>query len=107
MTVIRTRWKLVSHGAIVLVVTVVYIVLWFVYVQGSADPLSGLGLIPAFVPLAVLGLPWSLLLFLGNGGGDLVAHVLIAGPAWVNLGIHAYLVRPAKGESNAHRAGHR
>ncbi|MBL7262299.1 hypothetical protein [Paractinoplanes lichenicola] len=107
MTVIRAQWKLVTHAAVVLALTLFYVALWFIYMEPSTDPLSGLGLIPAFIPLAVLGLPWSLLLFLGHTGGDLVLHLLILGPAWVNLGIHALLVWPDERKNRADRAGHR
>lgn len=94
MTVLRAHRLLIVHAIVVAALTVLYAVLHAAsFGAPGAGPEAGIGLLPAYVPLAALGVPWSCAFFVDpyafDDAGDIGRQLVIVGPAWLNLAIHA------------------
>jgi hypothetical protein len=90
------RWKLLTaHAAVVVVLTVAVLILAVATGDGSNDPNIGLGLL--MLPLAALGLPWSLLFLIDpyrfDGAPDAVRFAVGVAPAFLNVVLHAVVAR--------------
>jgi hypothetical protein len=103
MAVTTAGRRLIIHAITVAALTLLYAVLSVVsFSAPDAGPESGVGVLLALLPLAVLGLPWSCAFWANPYAFDDVSrlgHELVTvGPAWVNLAVHAvvYLVRAAR-----------
>jgi hypothetical protein len=106
MNSIRARRLLTVHAIAVAALTALYGLLAAVALGApDAGPTSGVALLPAWLPLMLLGMPWSLVFcanpYAFDGLSEFGHHAVIVGPAWLNLAVHAVVsrVRAARSES--------
>jgi hypothetical protein len=103
MTATREGRYLTLHVITLTLLTLFYAALYRLSVGApDAGPESAVGLLLAYVPLMVLGLPWSCALWVIPDAvedlGALGFHLFIVGPAWINFALHAVrnVVRTAR-----------
>jgi hypothetical protein len=94
----KARRRLVIHAIAVLVLVLVYAAVAVVVLGApNAGPTSGVGLLLPLLPLTVLGLPWSVPFwadpYMFDGVGVAGHHLILVGPAILNLIIHGIVFR--------------
>jgi hypothetical protein len=99
---------LLAHAAVVLVLVVLFLVLEAGIDRATTGPTAAVGLLVPYLPLVVLGLPWSLAYWLDPYAYDdadrLTWLVVVLGPAMLNVGVHG-LIRWVRGSARRVDAG--
>jgi hypothetical protein len=94
----KARRRLRRHAVTVLVLVLAYAVMAAAFLYGpGAGPTSGVGLMLPLLPLTVLGLPWAIPFWADpyafDGIGHAGHHLILVGPAILNVLIHAAIHR--------------